>query len=190
MHRKISVIFLLVVLCLCGCHKADNSNVKHEKVQSKIVSYDSLEDMEDACDLIVTGTRLDSEETVLSTTEGIVTSGSTNSQFEISNVHKDELNTFKEGDVITISECAYYVEAEEVMYNEEDYNMMVPGKKYILFLKNSGNTADSIFYSAGVNAGTVSIENDGRDELTYSNGAKADYSYYKPFWDAAKDKYL
>ena len=70
--------------------------------------------------------------------------------------------------------------------------MMVAGKEYLLFLKKDIMTDGTEYYvSCGVNYGTVSVTDDGRDiSPKYPGGADTyDMSLFRGIWQEALDKY-
>mgnify|MGYP006916276132 CR=1 FL=1 len=69
--------------------------------------------------------------------------------------------------------------------------MMRVGKRYLLFLRRVESGGSVYYVSSGVNYGTISLEEDGRDEVRYGeNGKQGDFSQYKSWWDEAKKKYI
>lgn len=189
MIKKISILVIAsAMLCLAACGKEP----EHYAIEAKTVSFDSFEEMEESSDVIVKGIRQSGEEAVLTTVNGDMASGYTLSEFEITDVFKDTSGTLESGNIITILENEVYNEAENEVYHIDGYNMMVEGKEYLLFLKKSTLDGSEYYVSRGVNCGTVSLQEDGRtvQRLTREGKEGTDFSYYEPFWEAAKEKYL
>lgn len=74
----------------------------------------------------------------------------------------------------TILENEAYNEAENVVYHVAGYNKMVVGDEYLLFLRECQRSDGETYYvSAGVNYGTISLQEDQRISwfLMIINGA-------------------
>lgn len=195
MNVKRWIAFILVcaaVLSLCACSKQTDDDAKqpeHVAVEAKLVSFESLEEMEEYCDVIIRGVRLAEEESRVNMANGTIIGGYTLSQLKVTQVIRDEEGLLENIEEITILENEFVDTTTNKIYHVGGYNMMVEGKEYLLFLRKS----DMGYYvSAGVNFGTISLENDGRQEsrMTRNGEAVSDFSYFKPIWDAAKEKYI
>lgn len=186
--KKLILVVLVVTLLsgLCACSKAD-----HCGIDAKTNSFDNLQEMEDYSDVIVKGIRTGKEEPIITKVKGVFASGYTFSEFQISEIQKDNTQNLEIGSIITILENEVYDEEENVVYHIDGYNMMEEGKEYLLFLKKNTINGPEYYVSAGVNYGTVSLEEDDRMiARSMENGNKiTDFSEYEKIWEEAKNKY-
>ena len=63
--------------------------------------------------------------------------------------------------------------------------------EYLLFLRKSETDGKEYYVSLGVNYGTVSLSEDGREKIKKDSDGKklADFSDYEEIWKDAKEKY-
>lgn len=183
-----------VLMCLCvgimlsACAKSTG----HYGVEAKTVYFESLEEMEEYCTVIVRATRLEGEETVIAKQDGHITSGYSYSTVKLTEVYKDTSGQLQVGDEIRLLENEVYDEEENIVYHIAGYNMMVPEEEYLLFLtKNTANEFD-YYVSAGVNYGTISLGEDGRmtQRKDTRGNTVSEFSAYTEIWEAAKEKYI
>lgn len=186
--KKLILVFLIVTFVsgLCACSKED-----HRGIDAKTDSFDNLQEIEDYSDVIVKGIRTGKEESIITKENEVFVSGYTFSEFQISEIQKDNTQTLEIGSIITILENEVYDEEENVVYHIAGYNMMEEGKEYLLFLKKNTLNGSDYYVSAGVNYGTVSLEEDKRMvSRTAENGNSiSDFSEYEKIWQEAKNKY-
>lgn len=164
----------------------------HVNINSKVVSYDTLSEMEADADLILRAERLDREEPVLKYSDNNLYSFWTFSQVRISRIYKDDTEELGEGQTITILENEVFDPKTNTVFHVSGYRMMVVGNEYLLFLqKGSSENGETYFVSCGVNFGTVSLSEDGRDiSPKYQNGSDmTDTKIFKEIWEEAKKKY-
>lgn len=164
----------------------------HVNINSKVVSYDTLSEMEADADLILRAERLDCEEPVLKYSDNNLYSFWTFSQVRISRIYKDDTEELGEGQTITILENEVFDPKTNTVFHVSGYRMMVVGNEYLLFLqKGSSENGKTYFVSCGVNFGTVSLSEDGRDiSPKYQNGSDmTDTKIFKEIWEEAKKKY-
>ena len=110
----------------------------------------------------------------------------------IKEIFKDTSNELKIGDTIRILENEIFYEEENAIYHIAGYNMMEEGKEYLLFLTDHIYEDNNPYYvAAGVNYGTVSLEEDNRTTvyLTRNGNQVNDFSEMQPIWDEALHKY-
>ncbi len=189
MKKNIIILLAMVVmLCLTSCEKKPEHNV----ISAKVRGFDTLEEMEDYSKVIVKGIREDYEEPIIQTSNGHIVSGFTFSSFKITEVIKDTSGTLENGSTITILENEVYDKDNNIIYHTADYNMMVEGNEYLLFLGKSSTNNLEYYVSAGINYGTISLEDDKRavQYKTVTGEKSKDFSAYTPIWDAAKEKYI
>ena len=156
-------------------------------IEGKTDGYDSLSELEQDADVILRGIRLDQEKARWYGTSGYTLSG-----VEITGIYKDTTEELSEGSIITVLENEVYDETSNTVYHIGGYNMMVAGKEYLLFLRKDVMTDGTEYYvSCGVNYGTVSVTDDGRDiSPKYPGGADTyDMSLFRDIWQEALDKY-
>ena len=193
--KKIIPILIVSIFLISSCGTVNDAPI-HYDVDAKTPYFDNLKEMEDFSDLIVKGIRQGHEETIVTTVNGNIVSGYTFSSFQITDIYKDDSGSLKSGDIITILENEYYVQATNTIYHVAGYDMMVKGKEYLLFLTDSKKSVNQDYYvAAGVNFGTVSLQADGRNELktlrTYKDmDVETFYNYYDSLWKEAIRKYI
>ena len=171
----------------------EKENAKHvdvgiDNVEAKTVSFESLEEMEGYADVILRAVRLDQEEPVVS-------GPYTFSKVKISKIYKDNAGELAEDREITVLENEVYDAAQDVVYHVAGYNMMVAGEEYLLFLRHNVLPDGKEYYVAcGVNFGTISLTDDGRDRVR-GNEEPGPYEVDEPtpemktIWEEAKRKY-
>ena len=189
--KVVSILLIaLAVLSLLGC--SFNKAQKHMVVDAKGVSFESLEEMENAADAVLLVTRAKEEVPVIKYLDGErVYSAYTFSKSTIDKVLVDKTGTLNPGDSVRILENEAYDKKTNVVYHVGGYNMMKEGKKYLLFVSRHLDTDGQTYYVAdGVQFGTISLEEDGRTSPPSGNGEKVDNSVYEGIWQEAKSKYL
>lgn len=189
MKKKILLlVVVLTVLGIVSCKKETD----HYALEAKTISFESLEEMEEFSGVIVRGERQDGETPVIVRENGMMVSGYTFSDFKVTEIFKDSTNMLEKGSVITILENEIYDDEENEVYHIAGYNMMEEGKEYLLFLKKDTLNGSDYYVAAGVNYGTVSLEEDGRMVQRPARDGEpvTDFSYYEPIWEAAKEKYI
>lgn len=187
MKKNILVVLMIaLLLSLCACNKEE-----HSGIDAKTISFEDLQEMEDFSDIIVKGIRTEQEEPVIIKENGIFISGYTFSEFQISEIYKDNTEALKTDSIIIILENEIYDEEENIVYHIAGYNMMEEGKEYLLFLKKAAVNGSDYYVAAGVNYGTVSLEEDKRMIVrTAENGnIITDFREYEKIWQEAKNKY-
>lgn len=191
MKRILRIFYtgVLAAVTLCGC---GNNEPEHYSLEAKTVSFDSFNEMEDYSSLIVRGIRQDKEENVITRKGGYVISAWSFSEFQISDIYKDDSGTVKTGDIITILENEAYDEEDNVVYHVGGYNKMVAGDEYLLFLHEGEYEGKPYYVSSGVNFGTISLQEDQRtrQHKTDIGTAGTDFSIFKDIWQEAKEKYI
>ena len=170
-----------------GTSASLKDSATHMCIDGKTDGYDNLSELEQDADVILRGIRLDQEKARWYGTSGYTLSG-----VEITGIYKDTTEELSEGRIITVLENEVYDETSNTVYHIGGYNMMVAGKEYLLFLKKDIMTDGTEYYvSCGVNYGTVSVTDDGRDiSPKYPGGADTyDMSLFRDIWQEALDKY-
>lgn len=189
MKKYLSVIILVLALLVsAGC----TQQPEHVGIDAKTPAFETLEEMEDACPIIAEVTRLEGGEPIITRTPtGYAASCYTFSQVEITQIHKDSTGTLAVGDIITILENEAFDEENNIVYHTAGYNMMVEGKDYLLFLSQHTLSGRTYHVAAGINWGTVSLDNDGRltSHRSADNTSISDFSSFTEIWQAARDKY-
>ena len=204
MRRAVVFLGILgVSIMLCSCGQKENvketvkenettKEITHIGADGKVQSYDNLEALQDEAEVIVRVTRLNKEEPVVKKNEkGAILSAYTFSQVKVIEVYKDEGKEISSGEEITILENEAYDEESNMIYHVNGYNMMEENCEYLLFLRKSETDGKEYYVSLGVNYGTVSLSEDGRETVMKdSDGEKlADFSAYEEIWKDAKAKY-
>lgn len=181
------ILSLLFLIAACTCEP------EHRGIEAKTPSFDTLDEMEDASPVIVQVRKLDKEEPVITKNpRGLVLSCYTFSEVEITNIYKDSTGMLSIGDIITILENETYDKESHTIYHVDGYNKMVPGKSYLLFLSNHTLESRVYYVAAGINYGTVSLDNDGRSvsQRSIDGYSISDFSYYQDLWEDAREKYI
>ncbi|MDR2043474.1 MAG: hypothetical protein LBQ15_03745 [Clostridium sp.] len=190
MRKKVNMLpIIAAVLFLAGC----GSRTKHQDVEAKLPGFATLDEMEAYSSTIIRGTRKEQETPVLTLDHGILVSGYTFSQVEVTEIYKDTAAELEAGDFITVLENEVYDPEADVRYHIAGYDMMEAGKEYLLFLTRNTQPNGNIYYvAAGVNYGTVSLEEDSRLARRHSgtDSPPTDVSDYQPVWEAAQEKYF
>lgn len=185
------------ILSLAGCSGIDSSaiskteTVKHRLVDAKTDGFDTVDELESAADLVVKAVRLPKEENVIKKSEGYVVSAYTFSEVKIEEIYKDSGSSLSKGDIITILENQAEDEETGTVYHIAGYTMMVKGCEYLLFLRESSLSGKKYYVTLGVNFGTVSLDDDGRDKVYAETGeeVKNYYEAYEAIWNEARAKY-
>ena len=188
----LSVAITVLVTSMCACSLHPTRSVPHLGLEAKTAYFETLDEMEEFSDVIIVGTRLDEEVPVINTSDGHLLSCYTFSKFCISKIHKDNTSTLKEKDIITILENEVYDEEQDIVYHVAGYNMMENGKDYLLFLQRDTYNSVEYYVSAGVNFGTVSLQDDNRkiDRYDDMGNEVVDYSRFENIWNEAINKYV
>lgn len=189
MYRRLFFGLIIALFVLGGCGKEEAT---HYSIDAKGPAYDTLEELEEDCTIIVRAIREENEVPVIQMDNDIMVLGYTFSQVTVKEVYKDLTEELVVGETIRILENEVYNEEENIIYHVAGYNMMEVGEEYILFLTKDMYYDEKPYYVAsGVNYGTVSLEEDGRT-TTYLNrngNTVNDFSEMQPIWDAAIEKY-
>ncbi|MBQ6075581.1 MAG: hypothetical protein IJK86_05425 [Lachnospiraceae bacterium] len=130
-----------------------------------MVTYESLEEMEQKADLIVTGKKIEGDLYVHKSASG--QPHAAYSRFQIKSLLKDATENFKEGDEILVMEPDIPDEEEGVRYHVDDYTAMNRQDEYILFLQYNESGYPKACTILGVNFGVCSL---GRDYKMKSYG--------------------
>lgn len=186
-------IALLLALSLLSLLSACTREPEHQVIEAKTPSFDTLEEMEEASPVIIQVRKLDKENPVITKNpRGMVVSCYTFSDVEITVIYKDSTGMLSVGDVITVLENETYDEEANRIYHVDGYNKMVSGCSYLLFLSNHSQAGNVYYVAAGINYGTVSLDDDGRltTRRSIDGSSISDFSYYHDLWAAAREKYI
>ena len=192
MNKKSFILGIIIstAFVLIGCSSSrPSTNVNYD---AKIAGVSGLADMEKRSDLIVTVERLGEDEPVIKRSDGYIVSFYTLSQVRIDDIFSDSTGKMEKGNIIRVLENEAYDEESCKSLHAGGYCMMEEGKRYLLFLGKAPQDMD-YYYSVGVNYGTISLEDDGRDERVISeDGTKyKDLTEdIKDIWGEAKNKYI
>ena len=126
--KKMLVLLLTVFLILTASSCA--GKMRDVTAGAKVVTYDTIEDMEQKADLIVTGRKTEGDLNVQKTGAGQVYKAY--SRFQIGTVLKDETGQIREGQEIMVLELDVPDKEEGVRYHVEDYTAMNQKDEYIL----------------------------------------------------------
>lgn len=168
-------------------------NYSHVVPEAKTVYFSSLKEMEDYSNIIVSAKREKGEKSVIEKNDNNVYSTYSFSHVLVEKVYKDDDQSGRklEGKEITVLENEAVDEETKTVYHVGDYNMMVPGCEYLLFLKECELNGETYYVASGVNCGTISMDVDGRDFVRGEKDEKDPaFDDYRDLWEAAKAKYL
>lgn len=130
---------LMMLLALAGCNSKDSStSSKYEDIfiDAKTDSYQTIEELEKASDLIVIGTKIkELESNVLYDENGIYQVAYTYSSFNIDEIIKNDVNELNKE--IKIFENQAYDKKTNKTLHIAGYTNMIEGNKYILYLSLS-----------------------------------------------------
>ena len=130
---------LMMLLALAGCNSKDSStSSKHEDIfiDAKTDSYQTIEELEKASDLIVIGTKIkELESNVLYDENGVYQVAYTYSSFNIDEIIKNDVNELNKE--IKIFENQAYDKKTNKTLHIAGYTNMIGGNKYILYLSLS-----------------------------------------------------
>ena len=190
MKKYILILLSLLSIIFVGCSSNYEDEKQHIGLSAKAIYFQNLEEMEKYSDIIVLATLDETEKPIIKYSEGNLVNAYTFSEIIIDEVYKGK--EVEKGDKITILENEAYDPNTKTVYHIAGYNMMKAENHYLLFL-HKANDGNTIYYvSSGVNCGTISLDDDGRDEIRYDERGKAvvDYSNYIGIWKEAKNKYI
>lgn len=147
--RRIGILIplLALLICLAACSSAE----KHESVEAKVKTYDSLAEMEESADLIVTGHKKGKVEDFKS--DGMITG--TLSAFVVDSIIQDREGDIQTNQEIQVLEMEY--QADGIRYHVAGYTAMKEGEEYILFLIKNKGKYEGIYAIMGVNYGVCSF---------------------------------
>ena len=199
MNKKSFILGIIIstAFVLIGCSSSKSAisfskSANNVNYEAKIDGVSDLVEMEEKSDLIVTVERLGEDEPVIKRSDGYIVSFYTLSQVRIDDIFSDSTGKMEKGNIIRVLENEAYDEESCKSLHAEGYCMMEEGKRYLLFLGKAPQDMD-YYYSVGVNYGTISLEDDGRDERVISE----DGTKYKDLtedindiWGEAKNKYI
>lgn len=189
---SVAMVFILVAALSAVLFFPKSKEPEHYSVSAKAISFSSLEEMEEYADVILKVTRTNKEESVVKHSQGAVYSGYTFSTVKVETVFKNAAGTLEPGQEIRILENEFFDESENIIYHVAGYNMMEEGKEYLLFLNQHTYSDGTTYYvAAGVNFGTVSIQNDSRTAVYPTRDGRTEdfFEEIKPIWTAALAKY-
>ncbi|MBQ8519122.1 MAG: hypothetical protein IJ455_05945 [Agathobacter sp.] len=186
------IISSIIMFSIVACGQTKKAEATHYGVEAKGLYFEELEEMEGYSDLIIRGERLEEEEAVITLVNGSIASGYTFSKVKILEIYQDDSGEYNVGDEITILENEVYDETNNVVYHIGGYNMMVAGDEYLLFLYPANIEDFEYFVASGVECGTISLKEDGRQTAyTTRNGNQViDYSAFQDLWNDAIEKYI
>ena len=157
--------------------------------EGKTDFYSSLEELENASDIIIKGEKKSETETnvIRSEIDGEVAGGYTLSNFEITKVYKNSLNDkeIKEQNTVKISEVSFYDEETRSAYTINGYQNMKKNNEYLLFLSKE---EDGNFITKAVTFGKIPLNTNDLEISSDENG-ELDQNVYLKIFNAAKEKY-
>ena len=149
-------------------NRETGTTVIDEVVSAKTVWYDSLEEMENAANVIVIGKKLNEDHLMYHQNGSDDLPLGTVSNFQIDTVLKDSSGVLAAGSVIQILEQEFYNEALLTRYHVAGYTAMNTDDRYVLHLLYT-DSSRTLYYTAGVNFGVVSLGENFR-MVNYSGG--------------------
>lgn len=162
MKKIIAYIIMTLSIALVACN---NTIIKHNNADAKMPYYETLNELEESAEQIIRVKKTDVENPVIKRSEGHLISAWTFSDVEILDIYKDISDSLKVGETVSILENEAYDKETNTVEHVNGYIKMVPGYEYLLFLRASeDDNGEKYYVSLGLNLGTVSLQNDGREE--------------------------
>lgn len=203
MKKKIVVGISALIICVVAVFLVANPLTKNKSVdtatnassvkknkdvvfEGKTDSYNSLGELQDKSPIIVKGIKNKEKKTEIfrSSIDNSVVDGYTESDFKITEVHKNLENdvNIKSGNNISISEGAFYDQETDTTYRTNGYKNMIDGKEYLLFLIP---TEDGLYAPRSVTYGKVPLDTD--DPEVYLDSEEQSKSEVKADKDQIKE---
>lgn len=137
-----------------------NSDPKVVNVEVKADGYDSLKELEDSSEIIVSGIKRGESDPVINRTpNGDPVISYVISDFEITNIVKDtSIDSVKENQVIQLMEYEFLDSESNTIYRIANYQNMVKDNQYVLFLMKS--STDDWYILKGLNFGKVPLQDE------------------------------
>lgn len=135
----LSILALIILLPLSGCNKKKESVIHSTEpedvyVSAKTDSFESIEELENASDLIVIGTKIkELESDVVYDENGVYQIAYTFSSFQIDEIISNKVEESKKE--IKIFENQAYDKTSNKILHIAGYTNMLDGNKYILYLR-------------------------------------------------------
>ena len=162
MKKILLPIILTLSIALVACN---NTTVTHNNSDAKMPGYETLSELEEAAEQILRVKKTNVENPVIKRSGGYIISAWTFSDVEILDIYKDISDSLKVGETVSVLENEAYDKETNTVEHVNGYIKMVPEYEYLLFLRKSEyNNGDIYYVSLGLNQGTVSLQNDGREE--------------------------
>ncbi|KIY23446.1 MULTISPECIES: hypothetical protein [Mesobacillus] len=192
--KKILIVGISVLtLTFGGLFVAKNFNGSEPKVISdhaKVVSFETLSEMENESPIIVRGKKLGKlgQKKVKSKVNDNIISGWTEAEFLVKEVIKTDGNEkVKPNAKISVGELVY--EHEGIIHTTNGYKEMKNGEDYLLFLIER----DGVLSIRGVTFGKVPLNTDDvemyADEDEPEEEVKAERANFAKLFNEAKEKY-
>lgn len=163
MKKIIAYIIMTLSIALVACN---NTTIKHNNSDAKMPNYETLSKLEESAEQIIRVKKTDVENPVIKRSEGHLISAWTFSDVKILDIYKDISDSLKVGETVSILENEAYDKETNTVEHVNGYIKMVPDYEYLLFLRASeDDNGEKYYVSLGLNLGTVSLQDDGREEL-------------------------
>ena len=166
MKKLLFGIFAVCLLLLCTSCSGKTEVIpssasvqwKDVTASAKVVTYQSLAEMEEKADLIVIGKKTEGDLYVQKSVSGH--SYLAYSRFQLGTILKDKLGGAEKGQEILVLEMDVPDEEEGIRYHVDDYTAMNREDDYILFLTYNPNSYPKYYTIMGVNTGVCCLGDD------------------------------
>lgn len=156
----LSVLALIILLSLFGCNNNEKNTANSKEPENVFVSaktdlYESIEELENASDLIVIGTKVkELESNVVYDENEVYQIAYTYSSFQIDEIVSNKVK--ESNKEITIFENQAYDKKYNQILHIEGYTNMLEGNKYILYLELA---EEGYYIPLALTAGKVPLTN-------------------------------
>ena len=156
----LSALALIILLSLSGCNNNEKNTANSKEPENVFVSaktdlYESIEELENASDLIVIGTKVkELESNVVYDENEVYQIAYTYSSFQIDEIVSNKVK--ESNKEITIFENQAYDKKYNQILHIEGYTNMLEGNKYILYLELA---EEGYYIPLALTAGKVPLTN-------------------------------
>lgn len=177
---------LILIFGFIGFSKITKNNDKDIIVDAKVDAYYSLNEVEEASDIIVLGHKVSEDEPTIIKSNGKPVVEYTLSEFEIETIEKNNSeNMVEAGQVITILENEATDKDEKITYHIAGYHKMITDNKYLLFLHYADD--NNWYVPTGVTVGKVPLD---KNENLIIADSNSDKDYVKNIVEETRNIYL
>lgn len=191
-NKKMRVLMesMLVSILLFGCASHQDTEQTASNTPTDVVldaktdAYDTIEELENASDLIVIGTKKEELKSAVERDEaGNFKDAYTISSFRISKIIKNEVH--EKNETISILESEAYDEVKNESLHIGGYENMIEGNTYILYLRKS---EDGYYIPRAVTTGKVALTKSEINKRFTGDIAEDEKTLHKQIQEKYKDE--